>query len=260
MDKAYNLLLFENEPSVKTPIDEINLNNITKGLNTVDDRVIALNNIKLDKTTANSMTKDFTIDVKTGIITETKLDGTVTTWDLNLEKIPVSMYMTSDAVLVLRTDDGEQYSADLKGLIDTYVFVNSDTVVFNMTTVDGLKSVTAAIRAGSITGDMLDPDYLAQIIQSVNTAQSYAQSADTSAALSKRWAVGDRANYPESITDNSKYYAEQAQKAAALAENTVNLNLPHFEVNSNNMHLMGTFEKKFTFVLSNGHLKVGIGV
>lgn len=221
----------------------------------MDDRICALDTLKFDVSDANILIKGWDINTKTGVITVTKYDNSTIQFDLNLEKIPVNMYMTPDAVLVLETDDGQQYTADLKGLIDTYIFKDSDTIAFSMQTVGGTKEVTAIIKAGSITGDLLDPDYLAQIIQQVNTAGAYAVSAEQSVAESKRWTIGDPVNFPGSETDNAKYYSEQSKKAAELAESTAKLNLPTFRIALNNMHLMGMIGKPLFFRIDeNGHM------
>lgn len=249
MDKAFTMFLWENEPSVKTPINETNLNSMNHAINVIDNRVIGLDTSKLSVQTANSMTKDITIDVKTGIITETKLDGSQKTWDFNVEKIPVRFFLEDDTILVMETDDGTQYRVDLIGLVDTYVFTDSNTISFTMTAADGVKTVTASIKAGSITRDMIDPDYLAEIITSVNTAQSYAQSAAQSAVLSERWAVGRPVEYPESVTDNSKYYSEQAEKYAKLAEETAKISLPKFHIDLETMELIGVFEPPLNFYI-----------
>lgn len=250
MDKALPAMIpWENKDSVRTPLSETRLNPWLEATNIIDDRVLELYGIKLDKTTANSMTAGIAIDTKTGIITEIKLDGTRTSWDLNLEKIPLRMYMTKDAVLILETDDGEHFEADLKGLIDTYKFKNSNTISFSMEVKDGTKEVTAIIRKGSITGDLLDPDYLAQIIQSLNIAQAQAQAAAYSALESRRWAIGDPINFPGSETDNAKEYANQAKKAAEFATETVKINLPRFFITLDDMELNGDFDTPLNFYI-----------
>ncbi|MDE6767040.1 MAG: hypothetical protein K2J35_02455 [Eubacterium sp.] len=256
MDKLIILTPWENKPSVRTALGETRLNEWLKATSGIDDRVIDLYTKKLNASDANSLIADWQMDPNTGVITITRKDGSKYSFDLNIEKIPVNMYMTSDAVLVLETDDGQQYTADLKGLIDTYVFKDSDTISFSMKSVGSTKEVTAVIKAGSITGDLLDPDYLAQIIQNVNTAGAYAVSAGQSAAEAKRWAVGDPINFPGSETDNSKYYSEQSAKSAKLAEETAKISLPKFHIDIRNMHLIGEFGAPLHFFIDeNGHLQ-----
>lgn len=243
------MFLWENKPSVKTPLGESRLNPINRSINLMDDRICALDTTKLNASDANRLIADWQMDEETGVITITRKDGSKYSFDLNIEKIPINMYMTPDAVLVLETDDGEQYEADLKGLIDTYVFKDSGTIAFNMQAVGSTKEVTAVIKAGSITGDMLDPDYLAQIIQQVNTAGAYAVSAGQSAAEAKRWAVGDPVNVPESVGDNAKAYAEAAAKSAKLAEETAKISLPRFHIDLDTMELIGEWDPPLNFYI-----------
>lgn len=70
MDKAYNGLDWENRPSTATPLDEINLDAISRGLSIVDDRVINNYNAIQDSV------KSVAIDETTGLITMYKNDGT----------------------------------------------------------------------------------------------------------------------------------------------------------------------------------------
>lgn len=234
---------------MRTPLGQTRLNKWLEATSVIDDRVLDLYTRKLNAADANSLIADWQMDPDTGVITITRKDGSKYNFDLNIEKIPVNMYMTPDAVLVLETDDGQQYTADLKGLIDTYTFKDSDTIAFSMQTTNGAKEVTAVIKAGSITGDLLDPDYLAQIIQQVNTAGAYAVSAGESAAEAKRWAVGDPLNYPGSELDNAKKYAEDAAKSAALAEQTAKISLPKFHIDLETMELIGEWDPPLNFYI-----------
>lgn len=243
------MFLWENKPSVKTPLGESRLNPINRSINTMDDRICALDTTKLNASDANSLIADWQMNPDTGVITVARKDGSKYSFDLNIEKIPVNLYMTPDAVLVLETDDGQQYTADLKGLIDTYIFKDSSTIAFSMQAVGSTKEVTAVIKAGSITRDMLDPDYLAEILQSVTTAEAYAISAASSAAESKRWAVGDPVNVPESVGDNAKAYAEAAAKSAALAEETAKISLPRFHIDLDTMELIGEWDPPLNFYI-----------
>ena len=73
------------------------------------------------------------------------------------------------------------------------------------------------MKAGSINGDHLDPDYRADILTYKTQAQEAANDSLTYSKDSKRWAVGD-AEYEGSETDNAKYYKEQAETAKVAAE------------------------------------------
>lgn len=253
MDKAFTPFVWENKPSMATPLGKSRLNPINTAIDTIDNRVIALDIGKLNVAVANSMLAGLDIDTKAGIIKATQLDGTVYTWDFNLEKIPAKLYLTADAVLIMETDDGEVYEADLKSLIDTYVFDDSDTVAFVQEQIEDIRHVTAKVKNGSITREHLTPDYLTDIENQVNAASGQAELAGDYAELSKRYAVGGVA--PEDINDNSKWYYEQCQILAEKAEQTVDLNLPQFHVDINTMHLIGDYTVPFEFMVDeNGHL------
>ena len=247
-EKLFNRIFWRNLPQKVTALGETLLNRIDIALNAIDDRVIEMDATKLSVEVANSMVKSFSLNDKTGVITVTLLNGTVYTWDLNIEKIPVRLSMTADAVLILETEDGEAYEADLKGLIDTYLFDDSEALAFSVTQQEDGKHVTAEIKKGSITGEYLDPDYLAQMQKDMLNAQGQAELAAGYALQAKGWAVGNgEALYQD---NNAKHYAEQAQKAAELAQSTVDLNLPEFWVDFETGNLMATFDKPFNFYIS----------
>ena len=69
MDKAYYPTIWENLPAETSPLDEINLNAISRGLSVVDDRVIDLDTRVKD--TVNSVT----FDNNTGVLRIIKDDG-----------------------------------------------------------------------------------------------------------------------------------------------------------------------------------------
>ena len=75
MDKAYNATIWENRPSTASPIDEINLNLLSQGVSSIDDRVIALNS-KIDSSVRSVITNE-----NTGLITVTLNDGTSYTYN-----------------------------------------------------------------------------------------------------------------------------------------------------------------------------------
>lgn len=225
--KKYSRINWKNRPSTATALGATNLNHMDVFLNEVDNYLIEFEASKLNISTANSMLASLQIDVDTGIITATQLDGKKYVWDLNLEKIPVSFSLSSDGVLTMTTEDGTEFDANISDLIKDYDFDDSDTIAFTKefvttaTDTKGTYHVTAIVRDGSIEGKHLNPDYRADIISYTNTAQTAANDALTYSKDAKRWAVGD-ADYSGSDTDNSKYYKEQAELARDAAEQAKN--------------------------------------
>lgn len=221
--KKYARINWRNRPSTATALGATNLNRMDVFLNEVDNALIEFDASKLNIATANGMLKSLTINEETGVITARQLDGTSFTWDLNLEKIPVSFSLSEDGILIMTTEDGTEFEANIADLIKDYVFDNSDTIAFTKqfltspSDTKGTYHVTAVVKAGSITGAHLNPDYRAQILQYRNTAQTAANDSLQYSKDSKRWAVGD-SQYEGSATDNSKYYKEQAENAKIAAE------------------------------------------
>lgn len=224
MANGYNKIYARNYWVNNTPpaINEVNLNNLENGVNTLDDRVVTLDKTKLDQTTANTMVKDVTFDEPTGIFTVTKLNGTTFTIDTKLEKITTNWTYDKDSQqIVLTLDDGTKQYIDLSALITQYEFLDSDTITF---VISAEGKVKAIIKNGSITGDMLEPNYLANVTvqasKAETSANASAQSASDSAynaKLSQSYSIGGSGIRSEEETDNAKYYNEQASLSADSA-------------------------------------------
>lgn len=214
MNKAFIPFLWENEPSVKTPIDEDNLNSINTALDVVDDRVITLNSAKLDKTTANTMVKDISFDEKTGIFTITKLNGSYFTINTTLERLVINWRFDKAAQqLIIISDDGTEQVVDLSALITPYEFKESDTIILSADT-DG--NVYGTIKKGSITGDMLEPNYLANVTEKSDTATLKAQEAKSSAEAAKKSETNAQTSEKEALE-----YAENAKKSELSVQEAV---------------------------------------
>lgn len=220
-EKKYSRINWRNRPSTATALGATNLNHMDIFLNDVDNALIEFESSKLNIATANSMIASLTIDTNSGVITAKELNGKTHTWDLNIEKIPVSFSLASNGILTMTTSDGTEFTANIADLIKEYVFDSSDTIAFTRSFTDDVYHVTAIIQAGSINADHLDPDYRADIINYTTTAQTAANDALEYSKDSKRWAVGD-SEYPGSEVDNSKYYKEQAELARDAAEQARN--------------------------------------
>lgn len=226
MNKAFTNFTWRNEPRIDTPLNESNLNKINNGLNTVDDRVVAMDTSKANQSDLLKDIKTVTYNSTTGVWKFTHQNGTVDTFDQNIEKIPVSFSMSPDGIITMTTADGTTYTADIAALINIfYVFRSTNTIAFTTTIQpDGTKVVTANIVPGSITDSMIQPHYLADITVQAQSAQASANSAlvsannaNADALLSQSFAVGTSGVRPGEATDNSKYYKEQAGLSASDA-------------------------------------------
>lgn len=240
MVKAFNLFLWQNAPSVATPLGESKLNLINRALDEVDSRVVNMETTKANQTDLLTAVADVTYNESTGVFTVTKKNGSKTTIDTKLEKLAINFtYDSINQQLVIHLDDGTYQYVDLKALITELEFLNSDTVLFSVTN----GKVTASIAKGSITADMLEPNYLAnvelyasQALESANDARTYADNASTSA----------------SQADGNAKLAEQYAKSANYAVEVVNqkLKLATFSFDANG-HLIYSDDSAYTFTVDN---------
>lgn len=197
MNKLYQRINWRNYPSDSTPLNESNLNKMDAAVDGIDDRVVTLDVTKLPVATANTMVKDVTFNETTGVFTITKLNGTKVTVNTALEKIATNFrFDHSTQKLILTLIDGTTQEVDLSALLTQYEFLNSSTIQF---TIDSSGKVKASVVNGSITGDMLEPNYLANV-----TLQ--ASKADTSAKNAKE------------SEEKAAEYAESAKNSADSAE------------------------------------------
>lgn len=238
MNKAFELWQWENEPSAETPLSAEFLNRLNNGLNEVDNRVINQNTTKLDVTTANTMVKDVTFDSASGIFTITKLNGSTFNIDTKLEKLAVNFeFDSSTQTLNIILEDGTTQTVDLSTLITQYEFGESDTIVL---TVNSSGKVMANIKFGSITGNMLEPNYLANTQSARDTALAAANSAEASAT---------RAKGSEESASSS---AEICQTAVDEIKNK--LELAEFDIDDNG-NLIYTDNSAYNFTVDdNGNL------
>ena len=176
---------WKNLPNKTTPLNNVNLNKSDSALRIIDDRVITLDSTKFNKSEANGLIKNFQLDTNTGVITITWYDNSTVTIATALSKIAVNFDYDNDPTsshyksLILYDVEGQvlQY-VDLSALITEFDFVNSDTILFN-TTQSG--EVSATIRNGSVTDEMLESEYLANVTSQAQTAVSAADSASIDA-------------------------------------------------------------------------------
>lgn len=211
MNKVYTRINWENEPSVETPLNATNLNNMDLAIDTLDDRVISQDTVKADKTQLSNLVSNWTMDEETGVITITKYNGEQVIFDLNIEKIPVKFVLSSNGILTMTTDDGTEFTADIGSMIPIYTFKDSDTVGFKLTGSADNKVFTFFVKDYSIGESQMDPSYLSNINSQVLSAESYANQSSNKAVLSESYAIGGTGTRDGEDSDNSKYYSEVAK-------------------------------------------------
>lgn len=209
MQKAYARINWENYPSEGTPINERNLNKMDAAMEEIDNRVVSMDTTKLDKTTAASMVKDVSFIEKTGIFTVTYLNGATVALDTKLERLAINWsYDAEEQQLVITLDDGTTQTVDLSALITEYEFFDTDTIAFSVGT-NG--EVSATVKSGSITEDMIEPNYLANVKVEAAKAEAGAVSAENSATEAKSYTHGGTGIRENEDIDNAEYYYHQAR-------------------------------------------------
>lgn len=212
LNKVYTRINWEDYPSENTDIDEINLNKMDSAIDALDNRIVSQDALKVDKSAINGNIADWTMDETTGVITITKYNGEKIIFDLNIEKIPVGFSMSDDGIITMTTEDGTQFTADIGSMLPVLTFEDSATIAVSVTGTGKNKTYSFSIKTGSVTDDMLQPDYLADIrVESAN-ASAYAQSANAKSVLAESYAVGGTGTREGEDTDNAKYYMEQAKQ------------------------------------------------
>ncbi len=212
MNKVYTRINWEDYPSENTDLDAYNLNQMDSAIDALDNRIISQDALKVDKSAINGNIADWTMDETTGVITITKYNGEKVIFDLNIEKIPVGFSMSDDGIITMTTEDGTQFTADIGSMIPVLTFEDSATIAVSVTGTGKNKTYSFFIKTGSVTDDMMQPNYLADIrVESAN-ASAYAQSANEKSILAESYAVGGTGTREGEDTDNAKYYMEQAKQ------------------------------------------------
>lgn len=230
-NKQYTPTLWKNYPLMDTSINAYRLNHLEGGVNENDNRLVALSEDKAEQAVVNKMVKTVTLNKDTGVLTVTLLDGTKTTYDLDVEKVVANFDLNSNNDLVLTLADGTQKVVPLSKFVDTYTFKSSGTITFNT---NG-KKITAFVPDGSITLAKLEATVLSTIRQYMLDAQTAKGQAEQAAENARGYAVGGTgfegvsaqhfANLAkryavitdEAPKDNAQSYAQDAAKSAEEA-------------------------------------------
>lgn len=219
----YTITDWQNLPSQKTALNRTNLLHTENGVKELDNRTVQLDANKADKSMVNALVKDITVDADTGILTITYQNGSVKTYDLDIEKVVVNFDITDDDKLVLTLADGTQKVIDLT----RFVYSVDSTPTISMKILN--RTITAEIVDGSVTMSKLDAAIQTEFRQYMLDAQSARDAALQYQKFAKRYAEGDP-DFPGSETDNAKFYygqvkedaATSGQNAQAAAESEVN--------------------------------------
>lgn len=238
MTKAHSPINWQNSPSVSTPINESNLNKMDKAIGVIDDRVVSLDTTKANQTDMLTAITNVTFDESTGMFTFTRKNGTTVKLDTKLEKLILNWnYDKNKQILYLILSDGSQMPIDLSSLISQYEFVDSSTIRWVIGN-DG--KVAAEIIRGTITDEMIEPNYLANL-------KVYAEQASSSANTAV-----ESANIAKTNADLAKTYSDGAIDAVAQIDKK--LRIADFEINADG-YLVYNDDASYNFAVDdNGYL------
>lgn len=252
-DIFYTIVGWLNFPDTSTPLGQKNMRHMDNGILQCAQYILSLSQDKAEVSEVNTLVQNVTVDVQTGILTVTLKNGTVTTYDLAIEKVVVNFTINDDNELVLELADGEQIVIDLT----RFVYSVASTATISMQISD--RTITANVVDGSITLDKLEQSVMSTLRQYMLDAQTAATSAEQYYTGSQSWAVGGTGSRDGEDTNNSKYYSQLAKNEADRAESYSELTFPTFSLNTDTGHLMCTQGKNVTIsVDSNSHVIVEV--
>ena len=213
-DAQYNNY-WQNLPSVDTPIIAAQLNRNEQSVDAIDNRVVAFDTSKANQSDMLLAIKTISFDAATGTFTITLFNGTSSTINTDIEKIPVNFDYDDDPQsahyqnLIIELDDGTYKYIDMTALVTEYDFATTDTIAATVTS--GVVSMD--IVNGSVTDEKIQPNYLADLTAQATASANAATAASGSRVDAEAWAVGTRNGTPVQMGDpafqnNSKYYAE----------------------------------------------------
>lgn len=223
-DSSYNDY-WRNYPNISTPIVQDQLNRNETTVDTIDDRVVAMDTTKADQSDLLQDIKNVTFDSSTGTFTFTKQNNTTIVIDTDIEKIAINFDYDDDPEsahyqnLIITLDDGTVKYIDMSALITEYEFTDSSVIHFSITS----GVISATIIDGSITADKLQPNFLADCVsakEAAELAEDHAETAEDNALAhqytAEAWAKGTKNDVPVTPSDaqyhdNAYYWAQQAR-------------------------------------------------
>ena len=236
--EALNSLITELEASTSASNIGANIGSVTtktvQAILTNFEDAIANRYTKLEADTllsegTNELVSNFDIDLNTGIITITRKDGTVETFDTALEKVPAKFELVEENgkyALKITNVDGTTTQTDVTELIDVYTFNNSDYITFDVTGEGKDKTVTARIKANSIGLSELELNVVSTLegyMASARDSASAAKTSETNARASELNALEAKASATNSASSatTSAQTASNASKTAQEMAQTV---------------------------------------
>ena len=168
----------------------------------------------------NNLVADVDVNLTTGVITVTKKDGTIETFDTAIEKVPAKFEIVETNgkyALKITNVDGTSTQTDITNLMNIYNFNSSDTVNFEVTGEGNEKAVVATVKDNSIGLDKLSLTVISTLEGYMNSAKDSATAAKTSETNARTSEI-NAANSASTATNK----ATEATTAATTAVNASN--------------------------------------
>ena len=177
----YSKINWKDYPNISTPLMASNLNHMDGEIydlrNNSDTNTNDISQLKVQKVNQEDFlntVQSVTFNSNTGVFTIVYQTGQVVEYDTGLNKIAVNFRYDDDPTsphygsLVITLDDGTYQYVDLTKLIQTINFIDSERIKH---TQDG-NTHQFDLKKGSITGEYLETNYLANVISYTTRAEA----------------------------------------------------------------------------------------
>ena len=232
----YSKINWKDYPNISTPLMASNLNHMDGEIydlrNNSDTNTNDISQLKVQKVNQEDFlntVQSVTFNSNTGVFTIVYQTGQVVEYDTGLNKIAVNFRYDDDPTsphygsLVITLDDGTYQYVDLTKLIQTINFIDSERIKH---TQDG-NTHQFDLKKGSITGEYLETNYLANVISYTTRAEAAVTTATQKAdeAITASLTASQKAEeaYESSVSAsiNANTAAQKAEEAATSATNAL---------------------------------------
>lgn len=230
----YNKIEWKDYPNISTPLMASNLNHMDNEIydlrsdsNTNTNDISQLKVQKVNQEDFLNTVQSVTFNPNTGVFTIVYQTGQVVEYDTGLNKIAVNFRYDDDPTsshygsLVITLDDGTYQYVDLTKLIQTINFIDSERIKH---TQDG-NTHQFDLKKGSITGEYLETNYLANVISYTTRAEAAVTTATQKAddATTASLTASQKAEEASESAFNASVSASTAnQKASEAATSATN--------------------------------------
>ena len=260
-NKCHTEIDWENDGA--PAINDQHLGQYDGELDTLDDRIITLNTIKAEQSDLLTAMADWNVDNATGDVTITLESGQTITRHTNLGKIAINVRVIHDPTdphyqeMEITMPDGTKDYVDFSAFVTQFEFVDTSEIHASVNS-DG--EVSFSLITGSITGDKLQPNYLADVTAQANAASASASAANADALKSEGYAIGKQNGSPVTsgspyFENNSEWFAQQAANSADEAQDAVDsiniaLGMVTFSVNTSTGELEYVDDIPYSFSIN----------